>query len=188
VLFGCSGQPSQEAIIKTLRHLVAILSLGLFVCPELLARKERGHAPKCDEKIQLPNAALAALKKAPDVAVSCRLKPSLIEGDFDGDGKPDYAVLVTQREQNNRGFLIAFGNGQRVVAGAGRAVKYGPAAASDLNFDQWELYRKSRPVESTERQEPLKLKGDALLVRYHEGASGLYYWDGKRVHWYQQGD
>jgi hypothetical protein len=67
-------------------------------------------------------------------------------------------------------------------------VKYGPAAASDLNFDQWELYRKSRPVESTERQKPLKLKGDALLVRYHEGASGLYYWDGKRVHWYQQGD
>jgi hypothetical protein len=188
VLFGCSGQALQEAIIKTLHNLAAILSLGLFVCPGLLARNERGPEPKCDEKMQLPNAVLDALKKAPDVAVSCRLKPSLIEGDFDGDGKPDYAVVVTQREQNNRGFLIAFGNGQRMVAGAGRAVKYGPAAASDLNFDQWELYHKGRPVESAERQKPLKLKGDALLVSYHEGASGLYYWDGKRVRWYQQGD
>lgn len=64
----------------------------------------------------------------------------------------------------------------------------GAAAFPDLNFDQWELYSKGRPVESAEHQEHLKLHGDALLVSYHESASGLFYWDGKQIRWYQQGD
>jgi hypothetical protein len=67
-------------------------------------------------------------------------------------------------------------------------VQYGAAVSADLNFDQWELFSKTRPVESAEDQAALKLHGDALLVSYHEDASGLFYWDGKRMRWYQQGD
>ena len=152
-----------------------------------MAREVRSE-PKCDETIGLPKAVLAALKHTPDVVLSCRLKPFVIQGDFDGDGHPDYAVLVTQRTSRKRGFLIVFGKGRTVAAGAGHLVKYGAAASLDLNFDQWELYGKDRPVESAEDQESLKLHGDALLVSYHESVSGLFYWDGKRIRWYQQGD
>jgi len=120
--------------------------------------------------------------------VSCRLKPELINGDFDGDGRPDYAILVTQKKSNKRGFLIVFGNGTKALAGAGSPIMYGAIASSDLNFDQWELFDKSRPVESAQNQNILKLRGDALLVSYHESASGIFYWDGKRLRWYQQGD
>jgi hypothetical protein len=174
--------------MKILRNLTVLVNVMLILSCGAMARKARTSEPICDEKTPLPAAVLAALKQTPDVAISCRLKPSLIEGDFDGDGKLDYAVIVTQREHYNRGFLIAFGNGRSMVSGAGRAVKYGAAAARDLNFDQWELYRKSRPVESEKHQEPMKLQGDALMVSYHESASGLFYWDGKRFRWYQQGD
>jgi len=51
------------------------------------------------------------------------------------------------------------------------------------------LYAKDRPVEgSAGETKPVKLHGDAILVSYHESASGLFYWDGKQVRWYQQGD
>jgi hypothetical protein len=144
--------------------------------------------PKCGKKMELPGRVQTALKQTPDVALSCRLKPPVLQGDFDGDGRRDYAVLVTQRTSHKRGFLIVFGNRKILVAGAGRSVKYGGAASSDLNFDQWELYSEARPVESAEHQKPLKLLSDALLVSYHESASGLFYWDGARFRWYQQGD
>jgi|SRR6185437_3641323 len=144
--------------------------------------------PQCKETLQLPETVKAALKRMPDIVVSCRLKSAVIQGDFDGDGKVDYAVLVTKRASQKRGFLMVFGTGRTVVAGAGRPVKYGAADFQDLNFDEWELYPKSRPVESAEDQKALKLHGDALLVSYHETASGLFYWDGKRIRWYQQGD
>lgn len=174
--------------MKILRSSVITLSVLLCLSSATVVRKRRTPEPKCDEKMELPEAVQSALKRTPDVAVSCRLKPSVIEGDFDGDGRPDYAVLVTQQASEKRGFLMVFGSGRTVVAGAGRLVKYGGVTSPDLNFDEWELHIKSRPVESAEYQEILKLHGDALLVSYHESASGLFYWKGKRIRWYQQGD
>lgn len=112
----------------------------------------------------------------------------MIRGDFDGDGRPDYAVLVTQQSSRERGFLLVFADGRTVVAGAGRLVEYGAARYRDLNFDQWELHPRSQPVESAGDQKPLKLHVDALLVSCRESASGLFYWHGGRVRWYQQGD
>ncbi|HWX56357.1 MAG TPA: hypothetical protein VN176_17340 [Verrucomicrobiae bacterium] len=174
--------------MKILHSSLIAFSLILCFSSGLVARQANSAALKCDEKIELPYAVRAALKRAPDLTVSCRLSPPVIQGDFGGNGSVGYAVLVTQKTSQRRGFLISFGGGRSVVAGAGRPVQYGAAAFPDLNFDHWELYSKSRPVESDDRQEPLKLHGDALLVSYHEDASGLFYWDGKRVRWYQQGD
>ena len=44
----------------------------------------------------------------------------VIEGDFNGDGRLGYAVLVRQQAFQKRGFLIVFGNGRRVTTAAGR--------------------------------------------------------------------
>src|SRR6266481_1489918 len=174
--------------MKMLRSSLIAFSLTLCFSSGLAALQTSNAEQKCDEKMELPDAVRAALKRAPDLAVSCRLTPSAITGDFGGHGRVDYAVLVTQKTSQKRGFLIVFGSGRSVIAGAGRPVQYGAATFPDLNFDRWELYSKTRPVESAEQQEPLKLHGDALLVSYHEDASGLFYWDGKRMRWYQQGD
>jgi hypothetical protein len=170
------------------RNCVVGFTLILCLSSGMAARKTRAPEPQCDEQVQLPRAVQTVLKQRPDVAVSCRLKPPIIQGDFDDDGHPDYAVLVTQRASQKRGFLIVFGNGRTEQAGAGRPVEYGAAAFTDLNFKQWSLRSKTRPVESAPDQPALKLHGDALLVGDTDGASGLFYWDGRRIRWYQQGD
>lgn len=173
-----------------MKCLSILFAVGLLLswCFAIDAIETREPEPQCDESQHLPKAIDLALKQAPDIVVSCRIKPPVIQGDFDGDGRPDYAVLVTQGISKKRGFLIAFANGKTAEAGAGRSVKYGAALSSDLNFDQWGLYRKYRPVESAKHQQTTRLRGDALIVSYHETASGLFYWDGKRIRWYQQGD
>ena len=168
-------------------RLFCCFALGAILSAGLAAATLLDPEPTC-QGIELPQAAKTALKRLPDLTLSCRLNPSVIKGDFDGDGRLDYAVLVTQKSSKKRGFLIAFASGRSVVAGAGTLVSYGTTAYADLNFDHWELHRKSQPVESAEDQEPLSLHADALLVSYHETASGLFYWDGKKIRWYQQGD
>jgi len=179
---------SYDSLFMAARTIIIPLTLSLFLCVSPGMTKEHASEAKCDKKTELPEPVQNALKQAPDVFLSCRLKLPVIQGDFDGDNHPDYAVLVAGKMSRSRGFLIAFGNGRTAVAGAGRLVQYGAAPSRDLNFDQWELYKKDSPVESSKHQAPLKLHGDALLVSYHEGASGLFYWNGKRIRWYQQGD
>jgi hypothetical protein len=159
-------------------HLSATLTVLFCVCPLLEAN--------CKDQMQLPTVVLKALQQKTDIALSCRLKPSLITGDFDGDGRPDYAVLVIQSSTKKRGFLIAFGGGTVTVVGAGRSVQYGSDSASDLNFDHWELYKTSS-AEPGEKP-PLKVRCNAVFVSYEEAASGIFYWDGKRIRWFQQGD
>jgi len=139
--------------------------------------------------VELPPAVRRAVERLPKLKLSCRINPPLIDADLDGDGARDFALLVVDKVSHERGFLLIFGTGKSVLAGAGHAIKYGATQSLDLNFDQWELYPKSRPVEAgVGEHRSLKLRGDALLVSYHETASGLFYWDGKAVRWYQQGD
>jgi len=172
---------------RAVKLTMTAIMLWLFYLAGTARCLPRRESP-CNENVQLPGSVQAAIKTETGIRVSCRLKPVLIQGDFDGDGRPDYAVLVINEESRKRGFLIVFGNGARALAGAGRPIMYGAIASPDLNFDHWELFDKSRPVQSAENQEILKLRGDGLLVSYHESGSGIFYWDGKRLRWYQQGD
>jgi hypothetical protein len=138
--------------------------------------------------IEIPSMIRATLDKFPDLVPDCRMLPSVLVADFDGDGRKDYAVLVANHHSKQRGLIVVFGSGRTVVAGAGHLVPYGPGRYADLNFDAWEVYPKGRRVEHSNDQKSLTLRGDALLVSYHEGASGLFYWTGKQFGWYQQGD
>lgn len=119
-------------------------------------------------QLTLPQTVEAAIARFPDLLVSCRLKPTVIRGDFDGDGHDDYALLVVEKHSRKRGFLIVFAGGRNVVAGAGRAVTHGGARYADLNFDDWELHRKQDSVESGDEQKPLTLHAEcssSLLPR-----------------------
>jgi len=173
--------------MRMLRNALALI-LVFCLFQTATAVKSRPPEPKCKENLGLPGAVAAALKKVPDVFVSCRLDPFVLKGDFDGNGRLDYAVLVTQQHSGDRGVLIVFAGSRKLVIGAGRPVEYGAAPFADLGFRQWQLYPKSRPVESAPDQPILKLRGDALLVGDPDGASGLFYWNGKKIRWYQQGD
>jgi hypothetical protein len=145
--------------------------------PAADAAAQRQDIPKAVEKA-LKNGALAK-----EYDVSSRLNPLYLEGDFNGDGKIDVALLVKQRSTSKLGIAIIHGGtGKVAILGAGIGIGNG---GDDFEWmDYWQLYPKGRSGEATAP----RLRGDALLVGKSEAASALIYWNGQRYVWFQQGD
>jgi hypothetical protein len=116
-----------------------------------------------------------------------RMKPSYLEGDFNGDGKMGVPVLVQKHSTRKLGIAIVHGTTERVtILGAGIAVGNG---GDDFEWmDSWEVYSKTRGGHAAGEISVPHLRGDALLVEKSEAASALIYWNGKRYVWSQQGD
>ena len=123
-------------------------------------------------------------------SISGRINPFYLRGDFDGDGKSDYAILVLSKKDHLRGIAVWLSSkGKIFVLGAGHPFKFSHGDSVDFEFiETWQVHGK-KPVESgVQAGPPPKLIGEALLVGKTESASGLIYWNGKQFAWYQQGD
>jgi hypothetical protein len=117
----------------------------------------------------------AAVEKAfgPSVQVQCYLNPCALAGDFDGDGKPDQAVLVSD-QKSRRGVAVLFGSGASVLLGAGH-----PIGNGGDNFewaDEWKFVPKGA-----------KQRLDAFTITSESGG-GLLSWTKKGFVWTQHGD
>ena len=119
--------------------------------------------------------------------LSFRLNPSYLEGDFNGDGKVDVAVLVTERSTGKVGIVVVHGTtGKVTILGAGIAIGNG---GDDFEWmDSWKVYSKTRTAHLSGETSVPRLRGDALLVEKNEAASALIYWNGKKYVWSQRGD
>ena len=115
------------------------------------------------------------------------MNPSYLEGDFNGDGKMDVAVLVKKRSPGKIGIAIVHGaTGKVTILGAGIGIGNG---GDDFEWmDTWQVYSKTRAAHAAGETSVPHLRGDALLVEKSEAASALIYWNGKRYVWSQQGD
>jgi hypothetical protein len=116
--------------------------------------------------------------------ISLQVKPPYLQGDFNGDGKIDVAILVKQRSTGKLGIAIVHGATDKItILGAGVSIGNG---GDDFEWmDTWEI--RSKGGKSAGANVP-KLHGDALLVGKSEAASALIYWNGKRYVWLQQSD
>ena len=118
---------------------------------------------------------------------SFHLKPSHLSGDFDGDGKPDFAILVKQKSSGKAGIAVCHSSTNKVLfIGAGTEVGNGGD-----NFDWmdiWSVTPKATAAKRVGRAAAASLKGDALHVEKSESASALIYWNGRRYVWRQGGD
>jgi hypothetical protein len=119
--------------------------------------------------------------------LSFRVNPSYLEGDFNGDGKIDTAVLVKERSTGNLGIAIIYSpTGKVTILGAGISIGNG---GYDFEWmDSWQVYSKTRAAHAAGESSVPHLRGDALLVEKSEAASGLIYWNDKQYVWSQQGD
>ena len=119
--------------------------------------------------------------------LSVHVNPSYLEGDFNGDGKTDVAVLVKERSTGKFGVAIVSGTTEKVtILGAGIGIGNG---GDDFEWmDSWQVYSKTRAAHAVSETGVPRFRGDALLVEKSESASALIYWNGKRYVWSQQGD
>ena len=120
-------------------------------------------------------------------AISVRMQyPPYLDGDFDGDGVPDAAVLVEHRASGKMGILILRGGPRQVyVLGAGNTTT-GP---DDLSWiDQWDVFRKTATMHLTIHDRPnTQLIADALWVGRRDSLSAFYVWTGSGYEWEAHG-
>ena len=146
--------------------------------------------PSWEQQQNIPRWAREVLERrtfADVYAVSTRLNPFLVQGDFDGDGRVDLAILVERKDRRLAGVAIVHaGSREALVLGAGHELGNGGRDFSWLNA--WHVYSKGPVSRGAEDLPPPTLKGDALYVEKLESSSAIIYWTGSSYAWYQQGD
>ena len=146
----------------------------------------------------LPDTARVRLEKAGTLAhydLADNLNPFYLRGDFDGDGKPDYAILVISKDTKKRGIAVikSLTAGVEVLGAGGAKLRVGTGSDSYLLddfdwMDEWYVERKQKVSEELGSGVAATMRGEGIVVAKSESASALVFWNGKRWLWKQMGD
>lgn len=164
------------------------------ICILLLISGSAFSADEADLKFEtaasIPPHVLETFRKyasSKKYAFSDHLNPFFIQGDFNGDGKLDAAILLREKASKKLGIgIVHSGSASVSILGAGH--DFGNGGDDFSWMDAWHAYPRTAVHQGAEEGPPPKLKGDALMVIKTESASALVYWTGKAYVWYQQGD
>jgi hypothetical protein len=116
--------------------------------------------------------------------ISGRINPFYLSGDFDGDGRRDYAVIIINRK-GERGIAVCRAAVHKPeIIGAGVVLN----KLVDFDFDAWMVFERGALQRGIGEGPPPKLQSDGISIIWSESASAILYWDGIRFRWYQQGD
>jgi hypothetical protein len=147
-----------------------------------------GANSRADETFR-PDKVAQCLKspKAAGLTVLTDINPYYLRGDFDGDGKPDYAFSV-RSEKGGTGVVVCAGNGVLLLLGSG----IGGSQFSNMPQDnflapQWAVYAKQEVTALAAFQSNVPrpvptVKGESIAMIWEDGIS-LIYWDGTKFRW-----
>jgi hypothetical protein len=128
--------------------------------------------------------------------LSDEVNPFYLRGDLDGDGKPDYAILVTAKGSDKRFVLISRSGTKNleILAGRDTSTVFDPehlvSFKENFNWmDAWQITeRQELDTNELNERTPSPMKGEGVIAERTEAATVLIYWTGKRYHWYQVAD
>ncbi|MGE5112748.1 MAG: hypothetical protein ACM3JB_17920 [Acidobacteriaceae bacterium] len=169
-------------------------------CSALLATVPSTAQLSSDKRVDwnLPDAARVRLEKAGTLAkyaLADRLNPFYLRGDYDGDGKPDYAVFVINKATKKHGIVVVKSSttGVDILGAGGAKLRVGTGSDSYLLedfdwMDEWYVQRKQRVSEELGSEVAAIMRDEGIVVGKSESASALVFWNGKRWLWRQMGD
>ncbi len=129
------------------------------------------------------------LPMASQAEITMGKNPYYLRGDFDGDGRPDYAVAVRGKLTKRLGVLICVGTGIGYLLGADNpTVPPFSDMPKDLFFaPNWAALSRQETTEISKlppfgpRVLP-QIRGETIAMTWEDGTA-LIYWDGQRFRW-----
>ena len=181
--------------MRDLKRQVAFLAAAVLLSWAFAAAQS-----SCEERAQdkLPEETRVRLRTSGILVrydLATNLDPSCLRGDFDGDGKPDYAIFVIRKATRKHGIAIVRSSVATVdVLGAGGTkLRVGSPSDSYLLedfdwMDEWHIQPKQKVILESGSKIAANMRGDGIVVEKSESASGLVFWDGTHWLWRQMGD
>ena len=118
--------------------------------------------------------------------ITYQLYPSYLEGDFNGDGRNDAAILVHEKSSGKFGIAIVHGKRPQAISSIvtilGADTQLGKAGKDFKWMKVWSLIE-ARTSSSLPKH--LESRGDAIQTGIPGGKTGIIYWDGKKYTWYE---
>jgi hypothetical protein len=140
----------------------------------------------------IPNEILQTVGLGPfaeSYSIDGSMNPFYLRGDFDGDGKADYAIRIKSKGRGEDGIAIWLSSQKKmIVLGAGVPFSINGKTTNVKVLNTWQVYPNGDVDRGVEAGPPPRLIGEAILAGKRGSASGLIYWNGKSFVWYQQGD
>jgi len=127
----------------------------------------------------------AAASAANRIELSAAVNPFYQRGDFDGDGRPDLAILVREKSTGKIGILVLHRVGKPTLLGAGRS--FGNGGDDFAWIDQWAVEERGTNRRRGD-DSSIKPRSDTLWVAKEGSASALIYYRSGKYVWQQQGD
>ncbi len=122
------------------------------------------------------------------VVLQSKRNPYYLRGDFDGDGAPDYAIIVRSLTTKSNGVLVCRGNGSVVRLGSGiGGPQFSDMAADNFIAPNWAVYTRKETADlksfSSNVPRPVPSPVAESIVMIWEDGISLIYWDGKKFRW-----
>ncbi len=122
-----------------------------------------------------------------DYAITYKLYPHVLTGDFNGDGRKDVVIQITEKRTGKTGFAIFHGKKTQAlfvnisIAGAGTRL-----GTSDDNLTWINLWNciPHEKLSATGYGILKSAKGDVLVFSDRESRKEMLFWNGKKYEWY----
>ena len=113
--------------------------------------------------------------------------PVYLKGDFNGDGRKDFAIQVQDNKTNKDGIMILHGKKQQTISipvsivGAGKILEN--ASGDFQTMDMWELLKSY----AVPRINEMSIRSGDIIRLAKRGSDGGYiYWNGKQYAWMKE--